>query len=110
LFDIFISKKKLELETTLQREIYLAALSIILNTYLTNQESEFHKSLSLKAIEVWIINRDDVCTALRFNKSELLFYFFISGSVDYGLRSHEEFGALFLSRCKKALTQELPPS
>ncbi|MBC8284601.1 MAG: sel1 repeat family protein [Nitrospinae bacterium] len=110
-FDVFISKKKLELERVLRRELWLASFSVILIWYLEKTKSNFRKNFTAKAMGNFIFLKGDggnICSALNLKTTDYAFDLIFDGSYQYGLKRFADFEKIFIDRCDKQLNQNIP--
>ena len=109
-FDIFVPKKKLELERVLSRELWLASFAMIMNWCLAKKKSDFRKNFTAMAMDYFLgkSNRYDFCSSLDFDTPDSMFNFLINGSYQYGPKNSNDFGCLFINRCEEQLSQDIP--
>ncbi len=111
-FDIFISRRKLELERILRQELWLVSFSTVFNWYLNKKNSGFRKNFTAMALEMFLGcsggKMYDVHLSLNFKTRKNLFGYIIDGSSQYSKNDFSEFGHVFISRCGEQLTQDIP--
>ena len=108
-FDVFISAKKLELETVLLREFWAASFSRVFCWTLNQRQFQYRIEFIARLIDFCIdgISRP-LWSSFSFTTVDDAIIFLVDSCQDYGNIDLKEHVKVFLKRCRSHLSQDLP--